>query len=232
MADADNPVGAEAHALAVELLPWYVNGSLGAAEHARVQAHLGACLVCRRELRRLELLARVVAEPTATQASAQAFQRLSAQIAGQRRPTRSWLQRTLGRVRTSVAPLPVAAASVVLALSIALLSAMALRSEPAPLQGGQGFQTLGARPPRAAELMYPHLRVVLRDDIGAEGLAAWLARHQAELVDGPSEIGVLTVRVALGQRSMDSAVGAIRADLQTLFAEPVDRVGQRPDRRR
>ena len=38
------------HRTTQELLPWYVNGTLEGGERAQVEAHLSACLPCRREL--------------------------------------------------------------------------------------------------------------------------------------------------------------------------------------
>ena len=38
------------HGRAQALLPWYANGTLGAAEHAAVEAHLGDCARCRADL--------------------------------------------------------------------------------------------------------------------------------------------------------------------------------------
>lgn len=230
MQGTDNPASFAAHARSAELLPWYVNGSLEPVEHERVHAHLGACLVCRRELRRLEQLARVIAEPSVEQASAQAFQRLSRQIQAQ--PSRGWLLRQLDRLRGGIEPLPLASGAAVLVLSLGVLSAIGLSGRPEISTSEQGFQTLGARPARPSELSHPQMRVVLRDDVGPTEIERWLEHHQAEIVEGPSAIGVLTVRVAIGQRTMQAAIGDIRADQRTLFVEPVDFVGSRPDRRR
>ncbi len=234
MHGADNPASSMAHEQSVELLPWYVNSSLLPAEHDRVRAHLSACLVCRRELRRLEQLARVIAEPAVEQASAQAFVRLTQQIEAQTGPrlSRGWLLRQFNRLRDAIEPLPLVSAAAVMVLSVALLSAIALGGRSESTSDEQGFQTLGARPAGRSELSRPHMRVVLRDDVGPTEVASWLERHQAEVVEGPSAIGVLTVQVDVGQRTMQAALGEIRDDQRTLFVEPVDFVGSRPDRRR
>ena len=60
----------------------------------------------------------------------------------------------------------------------------------------------------------------------------WLARHDAQLIEGPSEIGVMTVKLTLGARSFETMIAQMRAESDTLFVEPLRNIGTRPDRRR
>ena len=96
----------------------------------------------------------------------------------------------------------------------------------------KSFQTLGRQDNPPAELAHPLLRIVVRDADRAETRTQWLLRHDAELVDGPSEIGVMTVKVGLGPQNLDSVITRMRADSDTLFVEPLNVIGTRPDRRR
>lgn len=212
-----------------ELLPWYLNDSLTLAEHDDVRRHLGECLVCRRELTRLECLSVAVAAPTAEHASAQAFARLSQQIHATRP---SWPQRLGAMLANVFEPVPLFAGAALLVVSSVLVGMIVLSGNSDVRYGEQPFQTLGNQVRAPSELSHPLLRVVLRDETGDSGLDAWLERHAAELVDGPSEIGVLTVRVAMGSRTFGTVIDAIRADQETLFIEPVKLIGTRPDRRR
>lgn len=211
-------------------LPCYVNGSLAPDVHRRVQVHLGECLVCRRELRRLELLASALAVPAMEQAGAAAYTRLGARLARAERPGERWrglLSRARGAGRWLVS-LGVAAALVLAAL-------LAQRQDAVNLPRAavdQRFQTLGRRADPVSALGAPLVRVVLDDALGPTARAAWLAGHGAELVDGPSDIGVFTIKVDIARRTMADAVAGLRADPATLFVEPVDVVGARPDRRR
>lgn len=226
---------AAAHARAFELLPWYRNGSLDGNEGEFVRQHLGECLVCRRDLQRLELLGQALAAPASEQAGAQAYARLAARLAADAAAPAWWHPRRLFATwRRLYAPLPLtvgAVAGAVLAVTLNTLGGGAGQSA-APAVGEQRFQTLGVQPASGTELSHPLVRIVLDDALDPSGRSAWLTRHGAELVDGPSAIGVLTVRVELGRHSMAHMLDALRADPQTLFVEAIDVVGTRPDRRR
>lgn len=54
------------HAAVDELLPWYVNGTLSAGEHARVRRHLDECGTCRDNVMLLSRVESVVSRPMAT----------------------------------------------------------------------------------------------------------------------------------------------------------------------
>lgn len=54
------------HAAADELLPWYVNGTLSADEHAMVRRHLDVCEACSRNVALLSRVDAVVNRPAAT----------------------------------------------------------------------------------------------------------------------------------------------------------------------
>ena len=221
MNQAENPLAPAAHDAAWALLPWYANGSLGEAERARVRAHLGGCLVCTRELRRLDVLAAAVRAPVDEHACTQAYARLSPRLGRAPRQPRRWLR----------LPLPMVAGGLLMLCTGGLVTGLVLDGADPVAPSAQSFQTLGRHAPRDARAVAPVLRVVLQDASPA-ALTAWLARHDAELLDGPSAIGVLTVRVGLTAAGFDARLDALRADATTLFVEPVSSVGARPDRRR
>lgn len=213
-----------AHARVWRLLPWYVNGSLADQERLLVRAHLGECLVCAREHRRLDILAAAVAEPVAEHACNQAYARFvqsrAASASGGRRRLHLWFE-----------PLPLVAGALLLVCSAALVGGVIASRDQAGAEPRQSFQTLGRQSGQGSALAEPALRVVLRDS-GQAALDAWLKRHAADVLEGPSEIGVLTVKVALAPRTFDAMLARIRADEETLFVEPVSPVGMRPDRQR
>lgn len=219
-----------AHPRVWELLPFHENGSLSAAESREVEAHLGECLVCRREVGRLELLAEAVAVTAEEHACAQAYRRLTERIAASGSGSAGRLGRLLAGLRNLFEPVPLAAGAVLLVVSAALVGAIVLNGQSTLSGIDQAFQTLGQRTSAQTPVGSPQFRVVLREAPGDGGLDAWLARHRAALVDGPSTIGVLTVEVPLASRSFDTVLDEIRADAETIFVEPVHVIGTRPDR--
>jgi hypothetical protein len=216
------------HDTAWALLPWYANASLDGAERDRVRAHVTGCLTCTRELRRLDLLGRALTQPAGEYACGQAYARLAARL----HPRRGAVARLWGKVRSVCEPVPLVAGAALLIGSAFIAAAIVLSGERGTTAFDQPFQTLGRQVQPAGHLDYPELRVVLHDDTDGATRAAWLERHGAELVDGPSAIGVMTVRVPLGPDHLDAVVAALRADERTLFVEPVNVIGARPDRRR
>lgn len=217
------------HERAWSLLPWFVNDSLAEEERALVRAHLGECLVCRREVQRLEHLAHAVTGALGEYGCSQAYSRLAAQIHESRQPWHVQAWRAVTRV---LQPVPLAAGAAVLVCSAALVAIIVLGGAPSAVPDEQSFQTLGRHATGPASLDRPRLRIVLRDGVSGEALSGWLQRHGAELVDGPSAIGVMTVAVALGPHPFARVVERLRADADTVFVEPVSQVGVRPDRRR
>ena len=229
MENAEQDLIQAAHARVWELLPWYHNGSLEAAERPALEAHIGACLTCTRELRRLRQLTIAVAAPANEHACTHAFLRLSAQIRAQQT---SWRGRLLAALRMLSQPAPAIAGAAMVLICVVLIGNMTLMNDEQAPTAERPFQTLGRQQSAPSELRHPTLRVVLRDQLDRVGLEQWLARHEAQLVDGPSAIGVLTVKVALERRTMDTVLAQMRADQDTLFVESIDVIGTRPDRQR
>jgi hypothetical protein len=222
---AEHRVLHPAHTQAWSLLPWYVNDSLGEGERTMVRAHLGECLVCAREQRRLEALAAAVAGPVEEHACSQAYGRLAQRLGAM--PGRPAVRRP----RVLFEPLPLVAGALLLVCSSALVGGIVLSRAPVATEIEQPFQTLGGQGTQGSGRVEPVLRVVLQDP-SAAALRVWLDRHRAEVLDGPSAIGVLTVKVALAPRTFESMLAGMRADDATLFVEPVSMVGMRPDRLR
>jgi hypothetical protein len=229
MKPADNHTTHPAHELVWEQLPWYHNDGLDAARRAQVDSHLRECLICTHELRRLRQLSMAVVAPANEHACAQAFMRLSAEIDAQQG---SWR----GRLRTLLAglltPAPLMAGLAVGGLCALLVLKQHYADEAVTSVAEKQFQTLGRQERLPSQLDHPLLRVVLRDALDSTQRQDWLQRHAAELVDGPTPIGVMTVRVALGGRRIDAVIAQMRAEADTLFVEPLRTTGTRPDRRR
>lgn len=226
---ADENAKHPAHDAVWELLPWYHNDGLAPAQRARVDSHLRECLVCTRELKLLRQLDMALTTPAMESASAQGFQRLTAEIDARQQ---SWRQRLRQCLSVALAPAPLLAAVAVVALGLVVVWNVERGSATAADTVEKQFQTLGRHDGRTSLLTAPLLRVVLKDSVDAAARQAWLTGHDAELVDGPSDIGVMTVRVKLGARNVTHVIEAMRAETDTLFVEPLRSTGTRPDRRR
>ena len=229
MQPADNDTTHPAHKAVWEMLPWYHNDALDGVQRARVDGHLRECLICAHEVRRLRQLSMAVAAPANEHACAQAFTRLSAQINAEQG---SWR----GRLRTMLAglltPAPLLAGLAVAGLCAFLVIQQRQGDELVSAVAEKQFKTLGRQARLPALLAQPLLRVVLKDALSESQRQDWLLRHDAELVEGPSPIGVITVRVILGTRNADDVIKQMRAEADTLFVEPLRATGKRPDRRR
>ena len=232
MSAVEPSCGHPRHAAVYELLPWYVNGTLDEADRAEVQQHLGECLVCVREARRLEALDRAMRVPAPDLACERAFNRLSGRIAVQNEGPGVRLVAFWNGLRGLIAPVPLVAGAALLVCSSVLVTAIVLGSRSEFGEVDQPFQTLGSHDASAAaRAQGPLLRVVLSDAALEQGIEDWVGRHQATVVDGPSEIGVMTIRLTAAGH-LEQLVDAIRADDATLFVEPLNRFGARPARRR
>lgn len=71
------------------LLPWYLNGALGAEQHAMVRDHVESCDVCATELADLEAVARTAAPPKFTRESP--HRTVSPAVAARAPGRRAWL---------------------------------------------------------------------------------------------------------------------------------------------
>ena len=221
-----------AHDRVWDMLPWYHNGSLSVDERRDVETHLGECLVCGHEMRRLERLGVAVEVSVDDHACTQAYRRLSAQISAEQATTEFWTGKLLAGLRDVFEPVPFIAGASVLVVSAALVAVIVFTGDAKLSNIQQPFQTLGHQEQTSAPLSHPLFRIVLRDDLQDVDRDAWLARHDAVLIDGPSAIGVLTIEVAMRTHGFDAVLERMRADDDTLFVEPVDVIGTRPDRHR
>jgi hypothetical protein len=71
------------HSRAFELLPWLVNGSLGAEERDAVEQHVGSCLACHRELKEQQRLRTALRAQPAVHLSPQTnFEKLTRALDG------------------------------------------------------------------------------------------------------------------------------------------------------
>ncbi len=211
--DAKSAYDAE-HSRAALDLPWYVNGTLNATEHAMVRAHLSRCLVCRRELATLTTLREAVArrsrEPRAEAALARIHARLERAPASRR-----------------LFPWAAAAALVIVT---GLAGFVGVNTG---LLGGasdeHGYLTLGSRSVDGADPDHVTARIVFGHGTTERQLRELLLAAEAELVDGPTPRGAYTIALPEVSRGDDlqQAVATLRASERVLFVEPIVSARQR-----
>lgn len=218
------------HHHVMELVPWYVNGTLEGPDRDAVTAHLSDCLACREEVAQCQTLAAAVqsARDPAWAPEPDRLARLLANIelleakeggrAGWRprwRAGMEWLgdlfQRTPGPARWGLA---VQAALLVLVVGLAV--------GPGALSPRAPYRTLAEDGDRRVGQTLIH--VVFAEDISEREIRTLLARVQGKIVDGPSAVGLYTV--AVGASTPDQVmpmVNILRGDPKVRLAEPVPR---------
>jgi hypothetical protein len=213
------------------LLPWYANGTLSAVESDRVKQHLGVCLTCRKDLAQLETIARSVAHEALVEISPKpAFDRLMARIqadqdarpvaaapAGERKPLRSWLQNASAFISETLLThrMGAALATLLLAVFVPLL----LRGTGSGV--GNDYHTL-ATTGGMNRFEKTDVRVVFDAKVTEGEISQLLNAVQGRIVDGPSSLGVYTVRIqeADGASPVSQAVSRLRRDKGVMLAEP------------
>ena len=199
---------AEAHAEAQELLPWFANGSLPAADAARLSSHLTACLVCRRELAFLHEVSAHVRHPRENNQCELALARLSRRI--ERTPSSANRQ------------IPWATAAVI-TLCMSLVSWAADNAE----QSTAWLRHAGLSNWRSADLgpdrpLGPRVELVFYDDITEREFRSLVLGVGAEVIEGPTPEGRYTLGFArqMSPGELLDALRRLRHSRSVLFAEP------------
>jgi hypothetical protein len=187
---------------ALELLPWYVNGTLAGEERERVRRELRSSLTCRLEHQRLcrmrALMQRDDAEHAATD---RAFERLMARIeAGGAAPQADPAAR-----RRAPRWLRLAEAAAVLAC----ISGVAWWWSEGAASGPETFETLTSEQPT-------QLRVVFADGVAEEERRRMLAEFGLRMAAPPSPDGIYTLVLPPSADAREIA-GRLRADSRIAF---------------
>ena len=176
------------------LLPWYLNGSLSPGERQEVESWLGASSEGQAELllwRAVQLDTR--ARPQADGGTELGWRRLRTQLPKPKPETRE---------PRATAWRWAAAASVL--MIIGLQSALLLR--------GTSEQVHRPLTTPAASSDAWRLQLRFAESATLSELQALLARHDANIVDGPSALGIYTISVPREGRSVDELLAGLRAE--------------------
>ena len=212
------------------LLPWYVNGTLEAAERAALDDHLAGCARCRAELAREEGLAAALraAEDVAPAPHPAQLARLLGRLDGEPRAER--LPRLAALWAGTPRPVRWAVAAQAL-LVLALAAATGWRAggvdparETAAVETPAAeFRTLAdttPETPAAAPAGATRLRVLFAEETSARAVRGILERVGGRIVDGPSPLGVYTVEVPAGPAAdpLEVVLDHLRAQPEVRFA--------------
>jgi anti-sigma factor RsiW len=201
------------HAGVRHLLPWYANGTLNPDEHARLEAHLVACVECKRDAMECQSVSAAAKSrsPEAWEPSARHFAQLLNRV--ERSEKRSWTNRGRASIAIRLRTWFMSAPPWALALQCALLLAVggvALVRSGGPVPQ---YQTL-AHPATASD--HVHLHVIFAADMSGEELRQLLHEIGAQIVDGPSPLGVYTLELPFAR----AARPQLQASLATVRAHP------------
>lgn len=199
-----------------DLLPWYANGRLSAADRGRVEVALAADpeLARRLDLVREEMAEAIAVNEAIRPNSTAAFDRLMASIAAEPHPVRplaairvGLVERVgawLGDVLAGLAPRRLAFAAAAVVAVLAVQSAVV-----GGLLGNRsaegGYQT-ASQGTVAAAAKGPTLLVAFAPEMRIDELGAFLKRHGASLAEGPKANGFF--RLSLAEGSDPAAVAA------------------------
>ncbi len=197
------------HETVVELLPWFVNGTLSEQETALVEAHVHECVQCFSLLQQERRLQGMLSaeSPATISSAAHGFERLQARLGsgassiGQRAPRR-W-RRTEG--------LALAASLAAVAVTVLVWQ----RLDDTQLSPTGEFETLSE--PATAESQT--VDIVFTPELAEADMRALLRASGAVIVNGPSELGRYTIRIdrAADGPDLEAVIEQLRNDPRVRF---------------
>jgi hypothetical protein len=195
-----------------DLLPWYLNGTLGSRERQRVDGHVQECSTCRDELaKERRIYEQMSAEPNVEYMPAPSLKRLQAAISGRGAEP---MPSQLARVRRLLPWTALAAAIVAAAVAVAVLTANRWGHSRAPVY--YTVTTSTARPQDEV------IRAVFAPSVKLKDLQGILAEAQLRIISGPTEAGVYSL-AATSHRPVSASLALLRNHTEVLFAESTQR---------
>lgn len=195
------------HSRAFELLPWLVNGSLGAEERDAVEQHVRSCLACHRELKEQQRLRSALrAQPVVHLSPQTNFEKLARTLDGQPVLAAPPARRFTPLVRFAAA----AAVALVAVGAVLWLS-------PTSLDTRGDYQTLASG--RAAPS--GELDIVFGQSVTQAEMQSLLEQIGAKIEAGPSGVGRYRIRIErpiASDAELDALAAKLGKDSRVRFA--------------
>ncbi|MGR6466461.1 anti-sigma factor family protein [Rhizobium sp. PAMB 3182] len=207
MLDLRNQTPTDGHDGIMELIPWYVNGSLPKDEMDAVRRHALTCRDCAEEIARQRKLAgHVAATETFEAPVSRSWETLRERISSERRAAkpafslRTWLRQHQGGMMLS----GIGAAACVMVAVMTL-----------PTDGD--FQTLTASNTAAHDV----IKFQTTPGVSTDELQTILGKYGLALDGGPSKAGVYTTKAKSGA-DLAALSKALMSTPEIIFAAPVE----------
>jgi hypothetical protein len=203
----------------VDLLPWYLNGTLGGRERQRVDGHVRECSSCRDELaKERRIYEEMAVAPSVEYMPAPSLKRLQAAINGRDAELRPSRPAAVGRL---LAWRGLAAAIVVAAVTVGFLIANRWGQSH-----GAEYHTVTTP---TAHPQGEVIRAVFAPTITLVDLQGMLAEAQLRIISGPTEAGVYSL-AATSRRPVSLSLALLRNHAEVRFAESTERAQAADDR--
>lgn len=207
------PLNRSIHRTVQELLPWFVVGTLKGDELAMVQEHLQACTECQSDAEWQRTLRAVELPATSAPDVERALARLRPRLGAQPHPPKPGAPAAfLQKLFAGNAPWMRWA----LATQFAVIAVLAILVVP-PYGDIAAYRVLGAGTPANTA---GNVVVIFRPETTVQDMRRILQASGARVVDGPTMTDAYVLAVA--EKRMAHAIGALRAEPAVALAEPLD----------
>ncbi len=203
------PLDTDEHQAAQSLLPWYVNGTLGAEEAERVRNHLAECPRCQADAQWQDRLR--AASPSTEPVSKTEVDRQWAALSGRLAPAGAKPARRPHAIANWLGTRWV---SLAVGLQAVVVVAVALAWLGAP-QRDEPFHALGAAPAAASA----NVLVVFRPAATESDIRRALRSNHAQIVGGPTVTDAYLLHLAA---LTPDALSRLRADATVLRVESLE----------
>ncbi len=172
-----------------EILPWFLNDTLGEKEQRLVLRHLRKCRDCREERDDLQRLQREIAgDDQSLPDYRTSYRKLMARIEATDR--RADAEASMEDARGFGSWVPLAGAAATLVLGIVFVGLL----QPAETRRQPEFSTLTV-PPSADQGVAHRVALTFGDDVGAQTIRTVLIEARSRLIRGPDETGTYIVDI-------------------------------------